>query len=1473
MKRAKQASLCGQMNCTLNADRSFGPRTEPGCRSFDFTLLFEDLFFACLPAALFIALSPWNFVKLLRRPALFSLSTVLLASKLVTLTALFAVQLAFLALRVAEPVTSTSASIAADVLSSIATVVAVVLAVLDRQRAPRPSTLLTLYLSSAVLLGVARVRTLWLLAAYSTVSALMIATFALTCVALLYESAESRTDLITTHNLGKNPRAPEEVSGFWIRTCFTWLASTFRRGYSRIISIDDLPHLDSELRSSGLGERLASKWVKRREGGRYRLLRACLESYFFSFASPIIPRLCLTAFTFSQPLLINTTVTFVGYRDPDANYGKGLIGAWALVSLGIAASSSVYNYQNFRFTTRLRGGLIALVYQRALGTRDVDAGEVTAVALLGADVERIKACMGALHEVWASLLDITIASWLLGVQLSVACLAPIVLVLAFIAATTKVSLLSRTAQMKWIEKVQARLRITTSLLSNMKSIKMSGLEQVMRNIMQATRADEINTSSMFRKLLVATLTLSLAPINLAPVVTFAIYVIISVFWKNGTLLPAQAFTSIALVSILTVHVVVFIQVLPQVIQCLASFDRIQEFCSYGENSGSDGPEYSLAHGDPENKPDGKSSSLDKNGNAIQLQQQDMAVSFSGECFAWDKNAAPNLTELNVEFPIGTISAIVGPVGSGKSSILRAMLGEMICTTAVSQTDAKRRREIGGIAYCSQEPWLENTSIRQNIIGASPLDEKWYATVKTLCGLDSDIAQTPRGDDMRIGSQGLNLSGGQKQRIALARAIYARHKLVVLDDVFSGMDAHTAETVSLRLLGPQGILRNAQTTVVIASHNRKVIALVDRVIALRQGKIAEITRPAAILQDEDTAGNLGAPTNSHDDASENRPDAEATEAPSSGDPQEHLEIKEDGATMEVDGSRKKADFTVYKYYLANAGYAAILCYVVAVVAWIFCTEFSTVWINWWSEANTVQVNQDVGFYIGIYTMLGVLGTVGAASAAWVVFTSVISNTGTNFHSQLLEATLSAPLRFFTNTDSGELLNRFSQDMELIDMELPAVMVNYTSTVVSIIAKAIVLAVFSQYLGIAIPFLGGAMYLLQSFYLHTSRQVRLLDIEAKAPLYTLFSESVAGAPTIRAFGWQDEYQRRNHRHIDTSQRPLYLQNCIQAWLAFVLSIMVAALTVVLVAIVVTWHDSFSPGSIGVSLTVVIGFSETLSRVIETWTKLESSLGAVRRVKQFTDQTEPENTNDKNEDPPQGWPPAGAIEFDGVTASYRRDDQSVLKNVSLPILPGQHVAICGRTGSGKTSLILSLLRMISVDQGKINIDNVDTSAVRRSTLRHIINVVPQDPLWIPGTIRANVDPFHVAPDDAIVRAIIRVGLGSLLEAHGIDKVIDVSVLSTGQRQLLCFARAMIKTSKILVLDEAMSSVDAETEAIMQDIIDTEFKDCTVIAVMHRLQHVARYDKVALMENGVLLEFDGPGVLMAKKTRFAELYKSYTT
>ncbi|KAL6871928.1 P-loop containing nucleoside triphosphate hydrolase protein [Trichoderma novae-zelandiae] len=1458
------------MGCPPGADRSFGPQVDPRCRPFDFTLLFEDIFLVTVPAALLLILAPIQIWGLFRQRAAFSVrSRGLRRWKSMAFASILIVQVLYLVYRGQYPELKTRLSLPADTLSSTATVIAFFLSRASHARSLRPSTVLDLYLSLSSLLNIARTRTLWLLAAGTPVAILMTVNLSLTLFALVLESIEERKRL--------SNGSPEEFSGIWTRISFSWLLPLLKKGYAKVLSQDDLPNIDTRLQSRLLRRQLVTTWSKYNLKSRHSLLRACFRTHLSTFPSAMLPRLCITAFTFAQPFLVNTTIKVVGDENANVYHGKGLIGAWALVYLGIATSRSLYTYETSRFIAKLRGGLIALVYQRCLAIRAADEGDISAVTLMGTDIERIASAMQLLHETWGSLVDIAIACWLLERQLFLACLAPIALVLVFIGITSQVSVATQRAQVAWIEKVQERLRATASLLGDIKAIKMLALPQVVSQLLTNLRRNEIKTSKKFRELLVATLMLSLTPLNLAPAATFAVYVVIAVYWTHESFLTAQAFTSLALIGLLTGPVINFIQGLPQLVQCVGSFHRIQQYCNYSDVDLKDENYYEPGHVDLRDEsefhllaPDGPLEPFNT--------PHDDTISIHSQGLKWSRTGPLILKDLQLDISRETVTAITGPVGSGKSSLMNIILGEMIDISSPEGQRKAGQRYCKHVAYCSQQPWLENTTIRNNILSSSPYEKKWYDEVVTSCGLDADLERLPRGDKTNVGSKGLSLSGGQRHRIALARAIYARKPIVLLDDVFSSMDAHTIDVISSRLLSRVGLLRRQRATVILSTHHRKLMALADMVIILKDGTITAKDTPASLLQ-SNYVNKLGLQLINNGDAAEA---AEPSKVPTM---EEVFDIAADVATSiseETDGRhtdirRKRGELSVYAYYLANAGWWFVAVYGVGVVGWIVCIEFSTVWMKWWSAANAAEPDKDIWLYLGVYASLGILGTLSGCICAWAAFISIISRSAARLHSNLLQATLRAPFNSKSTRDIGELLNRFSRDMELIDMELPSNMVNYTSTAVLCIAKVVILAIFTRYLGVTIPFFAIFIYFLQSFYLQTSRQIRLLAIEAHAPLFTHFSESIAGASTIRAFGWQSYHQERNYRLIDASQRPVYLQSCIQHWLSFVLGMTTAVLAVLLVSTVFVWREQFSPGSVGVSLVTVIGFSEVLVRLVRTWTTLEPSIGAVSRVKRFAEETEAEERDEKGAYVPATWPQSGAIEFAGWTASYgtTANSKPVLDGITLSIKPGEHIAICGRTGSGKTSLILSLLQMTEVIEGSISIDGVDLSTLSHAEVRSRINVVPQDPFLLPGTVRFNVDPLNRASDEEIARALERVRLKTLVDGQGgVDGEVGLESWSGGQKQLLCFARAIVRRSKILILDEAMSSVDIETEAIMQQIIDTDFKDsgCTVLAVMHRLEHIRRYDRVALLGHGKLLEYGDPeGLLAAGDTQLARLYSYY--
>ncbi|KAK6075818.1 ABC transporter [Seiridium cupressi] len=1389
----------------MSCDRAFGPRVALSCRAFDFTLYFEDAVFAVLPTAALLLLLPLPLVFLLRNPKVVKGSK-LLTAKLVTYLCLLACQTVFLALRSVNPGLWTQASLAADVIGIVGAIGVALLSWFDHQRSIRPSSLLAMYLMIATILDVARLRTLWSIPGATGAAIVFSLVLGLTLTALVLESTNK-------HQALRSPReysgiGLEPFSGLWARIAYFWLLGTVRQGYHKILCVDDLPGMDPQLRSGVLHNKLEKEWSACDQTRKYSLIVSCFRAYSTALFSAVLPRLCLTGFTFAQPFMINTLTDWIQETDASESSGKGMIGAYALVYLSLASATAFYWYQTFRFITRVRAGLISLVYQQTVQTRSIDLGDTTGLTLMGTDVDRIVLAFRSLHEVWASLLEMFLAIYLLERQLGVPCVMPGLLTLAFTLTTFKLSSMGKTSQKRWIERVEKRLSVISSMLGDIKAVKMLGLTDKMFDIIDRLQRIEIETSMRFRKIFIAQVFFSNAPAALAPIVTFALYVGISNAKNDNTLLASRAFTSLSLISLLTASALTFIQSIPSMIQCFACFERIQEYCRQPASPFA-AQEHLPTH-----------SNLSREKKQIQLHQLEMAsdsksssplISFSNQGFSWSNSGPAILKCLNLEIQPKRITVIVGPTGSGKSTLLQSIIGETVAL------GGQPKRNFSAAAYCSQTPWLTNGTIRDNIIGASPLDEVWYTSVLHACALEDDIARLARGDRTKVGSNGVNLSGGQRQRVSMARAVYSRCRLVLFDDTFSGLDSHTVELTAGRLFGPEGLFVRNQTTVIIATHSSAVLALADIVVVLENGSVVKVGKSQALKQaaEEDLAiSNV----DSTDESAQGDESGSLRGSKSTQAAQADSSLDQDAADV-TDLKRQQGDWSVYSYYFKAAGKYELATFLAFMSLWTVCEQFS-----------------------GMYPR-----------------PTRSSNPGT-----LTWPRKRAPLYFFHETDLGSITNRFSQDMELIGLDFPLIAVNYVSV--------LILGIFTKYLAVTVPFVLALVVIIQRFYLRTSRQVRLLDIEAKAPVYLHFIETASGAATIRAFGWQHYFRRMLEVALDRSQRPVYLLFSVQRWLALVLDLVVSVLVIILVSIVVTWKSSFDSGAVGLSLVIVMMFNKTLMSVVQYWTSLETSVGAVARIKQYVELTESEDRSDRTPQPiPQNWPSSGAIRFSNLVASHSPDGHPVLKDISLDVKAGDRVAICGRSGGGKTSLVLSLLQMTSIQSGSVEIDGIEISSLAPVELRQCINVVPQDPVLMPGSVRFNLDPYGSASEDEIIKALEKVRLWSRIEAlGGLDSELDNASWSAGERQLLCLARAMVRKSRLLLLDEATSSVDPQTEILMQDVIATGFPNCTVLSVMHRLNTIRRFDKVIVLHEGEIVDYDEPNTLLAKESRLLEMYKA---
>ncbi|KAJ5728595.1 multidrug resistance-associated protein [Penicillium malachiteum] len=1453
------------------SDRLFGPRVDPQCRNFDFTLTFEDGFFHLLPSSLFLIIFPvWFFLS--RKELKKSRSNQLVILKAATIGILLVFQLIFVVFRSHNNELHTALSRPADVISLVAVSICLLACYWEDQYGIRPSIMLTLYWSTLAILQLPRLRTLWLIGEkISPIPVLWTLVFITTVAALSAELIPKKRFLYTKYQ----NTTREERSDVWSWALFLWILPFLRVGFSQILGIKDLPPIDAPLQATETLVGLRAGWesIKKRHSSHI-LLRATFRAYLVPYLTAIIPRLCLTVFTFCQSFLITQAVSYFEQSDlsDSVNIGHALVGAYALVYLGYALSTAIYWRQTFRFVTMVRGGLISILQQKTTQVKAIDLQDRAALTLMGTDVERIITGFRSIHELWASPIEVGIAIWLLARQVGVASVVPAVLAMLCLLVTTRISTMSKSSQKRWIERVETRLELTTIMLSNMKAVKMLGLSETLRNLVDSLRKVELQTSRKFRKLLIWQIFLSNFPVDIAPMATFLLFSIIALVKGDSTLLSTQAFTSLSLISLMTTPLQKFIQALPSTYQCLGCFERIEAFCLMNPHEN-----------------DAEESGFSNLGDSTHLQtlsnaQQSTIIECNATDFAWSKHAKPILKNVNISIPRSKVTMVAGSISSGKSTLIASILGE------TEMLSGSVSRHFSQAAYCAQSPWIMNASIRMNITNTSQgVDEKWYQYSIWASAFDNDIKTLPGNHNFKAGSGGVALSGGQRQRLALARAVYSRQPIVVLDDVASGLDSRTTALISARLFGQGGYFRQHRITVVLATHSRQLLSQADNVILLDVGKIQfqgqysdlppnfnlEIVSDleTVLPVNENVDQSMGA-ASVHQNASIRAEKSE--ELIHIPDMQMEEIFTDDDSELDTasvsDESRRKGTWSVYQYYCRSAGYLLCITFVIFLGVNALTTNIPTLWVDWWSAANEKHPNQQIGMYLGVYAMLSVVAVVSLTIASWALIIGMVTNTALTLHSDILKTTVQAPFGFLRTMDTGKLTNRFSQDMDLIDMKLPIISINAFSECANCVAKLVILCAVSKYLSVVVPPLLAVIYAIQRCYLRTSRQVRLLDIEARSPLFTHFLETIQGAATIRAFGWQPQNQDRGKSLLNDSQHPVYALYCVQQWLALVLDLTIAAVAVTVVATTTALRDQFTPGSIGVALNMVFTFSQSLNYMIQYWTQTEISIGAVARVERFVQETPSEEREIPTRTLEPGWPSQGQIQFKNVKVQTGDDDRVILDNISLSINPGEKIAICGPSGSGKTSFILALLQMIELKDGSIQIDGQNLAELQPQEITSRLNVIPQEPFIMPGTIRFNLDPTNSSNENTFKNVLQRIGLADRIEEMGgLDSSISISAWSVGELQLLSLARAMIKHSSILILDEAMSSVDMETERLMQEIIDRHFSGQTVLSVVHRLAYIHRFDRVLVLKKGQIVEWDTPKALLSRESELRKLYDAY--
>lgn len=1060
------------------------------------------------------------------------------------------------------------------------------------------------------------------------------------------------------------------------------------------------------------------------------------------------------------------------------------------------------------------------IFEKTLQAPASVAAEKAAVTLMSTDVDRIMNGLREVHELWANVVQIAIATYLLETELKYACIAPAAIAVGSFVAITYLSEYTKQFQKQWMGKLQLRIARVSAMLESIKAIKISGLTERLHTIVAGLRQDEVDASKPFRLLGAGTSTIALLPQILSPVLAFAIYTAVTI--RGGAILDvSRVFTSLSILSLLSQPLFTLFGSLVNSRAAIGCFERIEEYLCQD------------SHVDDRTNLDCEGVSVSEKlqrttvttvraGDGTPRPDSMMVFQLEKASLNWSRNndAHALLQDISLSIKRGTLNLIVGPSGVGKSTLLHALLGECPVLDGTVRTSATE------IAWCEQTPWLVNDSVRNNILAGSAMDETLYSTVIHCCDLQADLDSLPAGDQTKVGSKGTALSGGQKQRIALARALYSRKDVILLDDPFSGLDITTESKIIRRCFGRHGLLPRWGTTVVLATHSSPVLPLADQILVLSPNRgISERGTYRDLIAAEGYVyrihgHTLTVPAQEVDKES-NKADTSIEKLPEQTNTSKKRVSKIQNTprnTPETKASPRAAkmtavnDYSVYGFYIKAIGIVPLASFLVLEAVWAFLSVFPVQWLRWWAEDSSIHGNKHYGLYLGVYAALQVVALGFSALATWFSFSFMARKSGISLHDSLLRATLSAPLSLFAKQDTGQILTRFSQDIQMVDMNLPLQLLTLFQNLFTCIAQAGLIGSGVGWVAVSYPALIAVLFVIQRFYLRTAKQMRLLDLSEKAPVYSQYLDTLGGLLTIRAFKWQARFRKTRYELVENAQKPWYLLLIIQRWLLLVLDLVTAALTVLIVGIAIKLHLSIGAGGVAVALVQIITLSTYLSQLVTTYTMLETTLGAIARIKKLKEDAAalPGGTfNDRGDQPPSTWPDRGEVILEQISASYDGTGESsnrpALDSITMHIQPGQKIGICGRTGSGKSSTLLALFGLLELTSGKILVDGLDLATVNQETVRSRLNGLGQDPYFLTGSVRLNLDPYQDLDnldDERLIRVLKVVRLWSVIEENGgLDAELKKESLSQGQRQLFCLARAFLRPGKVVVLDEITS------------------------------------------------------------------------
>ncbi|PWN26541.1 P-loop containing nucleoside triphosphate hydrolase protein [Jaminaea rosea] len=1298
----------------------------------------------------------------------------------------------------------------------------------------------------------------------------------------------------STSSSPENPVFPEMSAGWLSILTFHWLHRILRIGYSRPLVGDELYSMPEHRRAAVYGERLEAAWQRRcNEAAKGQISKADVISNSIRrlMGRPVkeprpslvwslneivldwfwiggIIKLFSDLATITSPLLVRAIIETL--NDTTSSYqekrGYGLsVGLFLLLLVAVFCNVHGF-YRSVSTGIALRGALIHVIYNRGTELSEeartrggYGVGKLT--SLVSADVSRIDFVCTYFHMGWTSVVQVLVCLALVIYSLDGVSALPGFALIAILYPTQNFMVRKlfalRRASMPYTD---ARIKAVVEAVSSIRLIKTYAWEQPLLKKIAGFRSSEmalLRTRLIWRSI---NTSVSFSIPTLAAVVSLVTYA-----GTGHELDSATIFSALSFFLLLRTPLQILPIALSAIADAKAALERLNLFM-----------EAPLRQPDRPIDPDLK--------DMIRVRN----ATFEHHDSEKDSEK-PSQTGLHIDslvVPRGSFVAIVGPVGSGKSSLLRALIGDL---REVSSSECV----LGGhTAYCPQSAWLLSATVRENIVFGRFFDEARYRDTVRRCCLEPDFAALSDGDLTVVGEKGVSLSGGQKQRISLARAVYSGEErpLRLLDDCFSALDAQVGNEVFQNVIVASKSSAK-DITHVLVTHSLAIVPYADHVVYLDAGRIVEQGSYRALMEQKGKFADLIGEEAKERQTQEDSEREGSSSGPSSpyadeGDNKFDSDKKEGKAVMQQEerlvGSVTPR--TYLDYILLGRAPLTAPVFIISILFYQGSTIVSPLWLRWWEQRRWSYVSE--GTYMGVYAALGMGQALGlfCMSASFALFAYYTSS---HLHARAAKRVMHAPLAFFDTTPQGRITHRFSKDIDAVDNVVGETLRIFISTTVQALGSIILVAIIlPEFLAVAAVIV--VLYVwVGIFYRPASRELRRLNNILRSRIYEHFSESLTGITSLRTYGVVAGFRVDNAKRIDSENRAYWLSIACQRWLSLRLDFLGACLVLGSALLVVGLRGSIDASAGGVVLSYMVTVQSVFGQMIRQSAEIENNMNSIERLLHYAGKIDQEADAEKKADvqlEKKGWPQNGKVRFESITASHRPGLAPALRDVSLEVKAGQRIGVVGRTGAGKSTLLSSLLRVMEPSAGRILIDDVDISEVGLSLLRRSISVISQDAVLFAGSLRYNLDPFEEHQDAELWAAMRQAKLIEEEDSESsppsgdatptedanqprrlhldMEIATDGSNLSQGQRALVSIARALVKKSRILVLDEATASVDVKTDAHIQTMLQTSLRDCTFITVAHRLDTiVGPSDLICVMDQGSVAEYASPEELWSQE------------